>query len=351
MQTITTIVPSLVANFPDNPDRDVISAAEWNQRFDLLTEQGNRSQNTLKDIIDTTNLHLVDTSNPHGVTLTQLGIPRVENTNDLEKPISTLTQAALDNKVDKVADKGLVKVVQLGGLSTEDVMSQKAVVDYVGTLGGGDMTKTVYDPENLGAEAFCMKADFTDAVAVISQDISDLETAVAAIDLPGVVTTDTYAGLTTTSKTVQGAINEIKSTVDNLSEDSIIVGLPASGYAQGVKLSWTAGESLVFGNVCKINSSSKLIKASNTAIANASAFAMSLGSYASDATGEFLLQGTITLDSWTFTPGALVFLGTTGGFTHAAPTATNNVVQVIGVATATHTLYFNPQLVQVEVTA
>lgn len=42
--------------------------------------------------------HLINTNNPHNVTATQLGLGSVNNTSDLAKPISTVTQAALDTK-------------------------------------------------------------------------------------------------------------------------------------------------------------------------------------------------------------------------------------------------------------
>lgn len=46
-------------------------------------------------------------SNPHSVTKTQVGLGNVDNTSDTNKPISTATQTALNNKVDKVSGKGL----------------------------------------------------------------------------------------------------------------------------------------------------------------------------------------------------------------------------------------------------
>lgn len=51
--------------------------------------------------------HINDHTNPHDVTKEQIGLGRVDNTNDLEKPISNATQDVLDTKVDKVAGKGL----------------------------------------------------------------------------------------------------------------------------------------------------------------------------------------------------------------------------------------------------
>ena len=45
--------------------------------------------------------HIKDTDNPHNVTKTQLGLENVDNTSDINKPISTATQNALDGKADK----------------------------------------------------------------------------------------------------------------------------------------------------------------------------------------------------------------------------------------------------------
>jgi len=42
--------------------------------------------------------HLSDTANPHGVTATTVGLGSVDDTTDADKPVSTATQAALDNK-------------------------------------------------------------------------------------------------------------------------------------------------------------------------------------------------------------------------------------------------------------
>jgi hypothetical protein len=42
--------------------------------------------------------HTGDTNNPHSVTKTQVGLSNVDNTSDLNKPISTATQTALDGK-------------------------------------------------------------------------------------------------------------------------------------------------------------------------------------------------------------------------------------------------------------
>lgn len=45
--------------------------------------------------------HIADKANPHEVTKAQVGLGNVDNTSDLNKPISTATQTALDLKADK----------------------------------------------------------------------------------------------------------------------------------------------------------------------------------------------------------------------------------------------------------
>ena len=65
----------------------------------------------LTDTTNTLTNHIEDKNNPHQVTKEQLGLGNVDNTSDLNKPISTATQAALDKKADLV--DGLVPETQL----------------------------------------------------------------------------------------------------------------------------------------------------------------------------------------------------------------------------------------------
>lgn len=56
------------------------------------------SGDSLKALI---NNHIANKSNPHSVTKSQVGLSNVDNTSDANKPISTATQNALNNKLDK----------------------------------------------------------------------------------------------------------------------------------------------------------------------------------------------------------------------------------------------------------
>lgn len=51
--------------------------------------------------------HVNNTTNPHNVTKAQVGLENVDNTSDVNKPVSTATRTELDKKVDKITGKGL----------------------------------------------------------------------------------------------------------------------------------------------------------------------------------------------------------------------------------------------------
>ena len=85
--------------------------------------------------VDTT--HLADVTNPHQVTKQQVGLGNVDNTADLDKPISRATQTALYEKAnhghihDVDSLEGFDTDVTLAANSDEKIASQKAVKAYV----------------------------------------------------------------------------------------------------------------------------------------------------------------------------------------------------------------------------
>lgn len=133
-----------------------------------------------------------------------------------------------------------------------------------------------------------------------------------------------------------------------------VVAVPGSDHeASGVKLALTANEAQNFGDVCRINSSGSAQLADSSVIATASMAVMCVSnSVAGAATGQYLMLGIARDDSWAWTVGGLIYLsltGTTGNtLTQTAPTATDEVVQVVGIATHADRMMFYPNLVQVE---
>jgi hypothetical protein len=112
----------------------------------------------------------------------------------------------------------------------------------------------------------------------------------------------------------------------------------------------TAGENLTIGNVCYRKSDGKMWKADASAIATSSAIVIALGTINADASGSFGIHGLMRDDSaFNWTVGGLIYLSeTAGAMTQTAPTTTDSVTQILGVAYSADVMYWNPNLVQVE---
>lgn len=80
---------------------DVDNTSDLNKPISIAT------QAALDTLNDSLNAHITDKTNPHSVNKAQVGLGNVDNTSDENKPISNATQNALDSKVDKVTGKSL----------------------------------------------------------------------------------------------------------------------------------------------------------------------------------------------------------------------------------------------------
>lgn len=92
----------------DNPhqvSKDQIGLGDVDNTSDVDKPISSATQTALDNITDALDSHVDDKSNPHEVTKSQVGLSNVDNTSDLSKPISTATQAALDDKADLVDGK------------------------------------------------------------------------------------------------------------------------------------------------------------------------------------------------------------------------------------------------------
>jgi len=134
-----------------------------------------------------------------------------------------------------------------------------------------------------------------------------------------------------------------------------LTAAPSSDHlVSGTTISLVANENQAFGDVCYINSSGEAQLIDADAIATMSAVVMCAdATISADATGNYLLYGIARDDSWAWTVGGVIYgtvTGTSGNtLSQTAPTATDDVVQIMGVATHADRMFFNPQLVQVEV--
>ena len=139
----------------------------------------------------------------------------------------------------------------------------------------------------------------------------------------------------------QGSITAIDSTPDS---DHV---------ADGLKTVLTAGAAIAYGEVCYMGSDAKMELGDADAVASSGCWAMCVDAagIAENSTGNFLLVGVARHDAWNWTTlGGFVYLDTAtpGGMTQTPPSATDDVIQILGIAIHADYVYFNPQLVMVE---
>lgn len=96
---------ALSTSLTNEINRATNKESELEQNISTLTTDLNNEIARAKDVeIELEadlNAHINDVNNPHSVTKAQLGLENVNNTSDINKPISTATQQALDKKADK----------------------------------------------------------------------------------------------------------------------------------------------------------------------------------------------------------------------------------------------------------
>lgn len=139
---------------------------------------------------------------------------------------------------------------------------------------------------------------------------------------------------------------------DEVSE--LIVAAPSTDHtASGTKITLTANENQNFGDVCYIDSDGEAHLADASVIATAGAVVMCMETVTTGNPATYLMVGVARDDTWAWTVGGLIYLSTTGTtgntLTQTAPSATNEVVQVIGVAIHADRMTFNPNLSMIEI--
>lgn len=154
LDAVEAIVPSDVVMDGD-PAGGVLSGTFPNPGFavDMATQaelDGETSARAAADSglqsdIDT---HVADTSNPHAVTKTQVGLGNADNTSDAAKPVSTATQTALDAKLDnsqKGAANGLAELDETGRVPSAQLPSYVddvvVVANFAALPGTGESSK------------------------------------------------------------------------------------------------------------------------------------------------------------------------------------------------------------------
>ena len=162
---VDTKVDTHIANTsnPHNVTKAQVGLGNVDNTADLDKPISTATQTALDEISDDLSNHITDTSNPHEVTAAQVGLGNVDNTSDLDKPISTATQTALDGKVDKTSGVSKVYGTDAQGNQTTYDYTALGKVDDVKVAGTSVVTNKI---ANLGSMASETAADYsTKAVA------------------------------------------------------------------------------------------------------------------------------------------------------------------------------------------
>lgn len=74
---------------------------QWGKGDIVGSSDFNRYEQSNKEVFGKTENHIIDFNNPHKVTKSNIGLENVDNTSDLDKPVSHSLQAELDKKLNK----------------------------------------------------------------------------------------------------------------------------------------------------------------------------------------------------------------------------------------------------------
>lgn len=96
---INTLNDDLTAEISNRGTADGILQDNIDTLSGTVTSNYNTLDGKIGDNKTAIDNHIADKTNPHDVTKSQIGLGNVDNTSDLNKPISTATQNALDTKV------------------------------------------------------------------------------------------------------------------------------------------------------------------------------------------------------------------------------------------------------------
>jgi len=154
------------------------------------------------------------------------------------------------------------------------------------------------------------------------------------------------AGLTFNSTTTfQDVVLADDKTITLADEGQLIFGdtAPSADHkATGVVVSIASGESVTAFNAVYIRSDGEVGPADADAATSMPAIGVALESKSDGQATKILISGVLRDDTYNFTPGADLFIGTTAGeITATAPSGSGDTVQKIGVALTADSIYVN----------
>lgn len=172
--------------------------------------------------------HLSNTSNPHGVTKTQVGLGNVNNTSDANKPVSTAqataiadakkagidAQADIDAHIDDSENPHGVTVSQIGAVPTSRTVNGKALSANI-TLSASDVKA---DASGTASSAVSTHNTSTSAHSDIRALIDDLSTKLSNFLDVDDTTTDQLSEVLTLIENNKGTLESLTSSKVNVSD-------------------------------------------------------------------------------------------------------------------------------------
>ena len=139
--------------------------------------------------------HSQTTGNPHGTTKNDIGLGNVDNTSDLNKPISTATQQALNNKLDKGGYAGTASDLKTeidGKANTSHTHSISDITNLQTSL-DNKQNAIGYTPENLVNKATDLLSPDNTKYPTTLAVVNETKKATITVELISQLTTNFYA--------------------------------------------------------------------------------------------------------------------------------------------------------------
>lgn len=200
-------------------------------------EKLNVSLQKIKLAITTLISHVANTSNPHSVTKTQVGLGNVDNTSDTNKPVSTAQQTALNTKVDKVSGMGLSSNDYTAAEKTKlaGIAAGAQVNTITGIKGNGETSYRTGNvnitPANIGLGNVNNTADSAKNVLSATK-LTTPRTISLTGDVTGSVSFDGSSNVSVTTTVTDSSHNHNISNVSGLQvalDDKVTKGMFANG--------------------------------------------------------------------------------------------------------------------------
>lgn len=202
-----------------------------NSRIDNEVETLNGSISDVDSKIDN---HISNTSNPHEVTKAQVGLGNADNTSDLDKPVSTAQQTALDGKVDKLTTQPTAGtytkvIINSQGQVTEGETLSESDIPSLHLTKISDVTATASEVNILdGATVTTSELNVLDGITASTTELNYVDGVTSSIQtqidgkqptITGGATTITSSDLTTARTLVSN--NNGKVAVSNITSSEL----------------------------------------------------------------------------------------------------------------------------------